>query len=59
LSGRAVPAGSPETSFENLIACDPPNIDHAHSCREFLKKKMFDFDAVQFEVLSQQLKPLI
>lgn len=54
--GKLKPVGSPETSFENLMVCDPPNTKNADEYRTIMEDNIFDLDSAQTKALRRSLK---
>ncbi|MBN6149858.1 hypothetical protein JR065_05865 [Xanthomonas sp. AmX2] len=56
--GVRKPADSPETSFENLLACDEVNSNNADAYRSILDKRIFELDASEIEAVQNKLNQL-
>lgn len=54
--GKLKPVGTPETSFENLMACDPPNTKNVDAYRIIMENNVFDLSNVQRKALQSDLK---
>lgn len=54
--GKLRPADSPNASFDNLLACDPPSDDNADAYRTIIEKNLFDLDSAQHDALERNLK---
>lgn len=50
------PAGSPETSYENLLACDSPNTDNMEAYQYILDANLFKLNAKKLSVLRARLR---
>lgn len=56
VEGKLKPSGSPETSFENLLACDPPNNNNADAYRIIAERNIFDLDSTQRDFFIRTFK---
>lgn len=58
VKGQLRPADSPETSFDNLLACDQPDSDNADAYHTIMEENIFDLDSAQREALLRDLSQL-
>lgn len=56
LEGKLTPADSLNTSFENLMACDPPNEGNTEAYRMIIKERVFDLNSKQIKTFEGTLR---
>lgn len=56
VSGKLTPADSPESSFENLLICDPPSSNNVDAYRSIIKNNVFHLDDFRREAFERDLK---
>lgn len=57
-SGKRTPVDSPESSFENLLACDPITHDNIDAYRSIINEKLFSLDVAQQQALTNKIQEL-
>lgn len=58
-TGRRLPAESPESSFENLLVCDPLTKSNLEAYRFIINNRLFELDFVKNQEILEQVRKRI